>query len=126
MKLYSREYYYKHELDYVIVEILDTKYPSYLRYSELEKEINSGLSRKVSPATLSFHLSELSFFRNVLDKRKEKNRHTSYSLTKKFKDELDIQKRKYPTTFAKETLSLRNFSRSTSIELEWGIPADED
>jgi len=97
-----------------------------MRYSELEKEINSGLSHKVPSATLSFHLSELSFFRNVLDKRKEKNRHTSYSLTKKFKDELDIQKRKYPTTFAKETLSLRNFSRSTSIELEWGIPADED
>jgi hypothetical protein len=126
LKLFSKEYYYKHELDYVIVEILDSKYPLYLRYSEIEKTINAGLSRKVPSATLSSHLLDLNLFRNVLNKRKEKNRHTFYSLTKKFKDDLDIQKRKYPTTFAKVTLSLPKFSRSTSIELQWGVPADED
>lgn len=71
------------------------------------------------------HLREMILFRDVLHKRKEKNRHTSYSLTKKFKDELDKQKRKYPTTFAKKTLSLLEFTRSTSFPREYGIPADE-
>jgi hypothetical protein len=126
LKLFSKEYYYKHELDYLIIEILDSKYPSYLRYSELENEINSGLSHKVSSGTFSSHLLELRLFRNVLVKSKEKNRHTSYSLTRGFKDQLEILKRNHPITFAKETLSLPKFSRSTRVELGGGIPADED
>jgi hypothetical protein len=59
LKLFTREYYYKHELDYVIIELLDAKYPLCPRYSELEREINSRLSSKVPSATLSFHLWDL-------------------------------------------------------------------
>jgi hypothetical protein len=125
LKLFKREPYYKHELDYFVVEMLDVVYPSYLRYGDIEKEISSHLSHKVPSATLSFHLWDLFRFRHVLDKRKEKNRHTYYSLTKEFKDALDKQKKEYPANFAKKTLSLENFSRAHRMMLDWGVPADD-
>lgn len=123
LQYYSREPYYKHELDYLLVEILDTKYPLYMRYRDLEKELN--LYGKISSTTLSLHLTDLRL-RDVLYRRKEKNGHTFYLLTEKFKGELEIKKEKYPTSFAKETLSLPNFMRDSRIPLDWGIPADED
>jgi hypothetical protein len=70
LKFFTREPYYKHTLDYVIVDTLDSCYPSYLRYRELEKEVS--LYHKVPSATLSFHLWDMRF-RHVLDKKEEKN-----------------------------------------------------
>jgi len=117
MKLFTREYYYKAELDYVIVDMLDSRYPNYVRYNRIEKEISSCLPRKIPSATLSLHLRDLRF-RHVLDKREEKNRHTSYSLTKEFKDELDIQKKQHPANYEKITLSLDHFRRQWSFSLD--------
>jgi len=123
VKLFLKDHYYKHTLDFVIVELLDVKYPSYLRYYEIEKEVS--LYHKVPSKTLSLHLRDLRL-RNALEKIKQKNNHTFYSLTNEFKVELDIQKRNYPIIFVKEALSLRRFTRSNNCELNWGIPADED
>ena len=69
LKLFTREYYYKHELDYAIVEMLEQEYPSCLRNSEIEKEINSYLSSKVPSATLSFHLTDMCSIRDILKKK---------------------------------------------------------
>jgi hypothetical protein len=117
MKLFTREYYHKAELDYAIVNIIDSKYPSPLRYSQIEREISSCLPRKIPSATLSFHLWDLNRFRHVLDKRKASNGHTFYSLTKEFKDKLDIQKKLHPANYEKRTLSLRRFRRQWSFPL---------
>ncbi|MGA9842827.1 MAG: hypothetical protein WBQ25_10970 [Nitrososphaeraceae archaeon] len=115
--MYTREYYYKHELDYAIVEMLEQKYPSHLRYSEIEKEINSYLSYKIPSATLSFHLTDLYSMRNVLEKKKKRNGYTYYSLTREFKEVLDKQKKIDPTYYTKEALSLRHFNRQLSFPL---------
>ncbi|MGB8035004.1 MAG: hypothetical protein WCF03_14415 [Nitrososphaeraceae archaeon] len=129
MKFFTREPYYKHTLDYVIVDTLDSRYPSYLRYRELEKEVS--LYHKVPSATLSFHLWDMRF-RHVLDKKEEKNGYTFYSLTNEFKDQLDAQKKQHPTDCVKETLSLPEFRRQWSIPIEplkpvEGLrPVDED
>lgn len=117
MKLFTREFYYKAELDYVIVGMLDSRYPSSMRYNQIEKEISSCLPRKVPSATLSLHLGDLRF-RHVLDKRKEQNRHTFYSLTKEFKDKLDIQKTEHPESYEKNALSLDHFRRQWSFSLD--------
>ena len=113
--MFTREPYYKHTLDYAIVDTLDSRYPSYLRYRELEKEVS--LYHKVPSATLSFHLWDMRF-RHVLDKKEEKNGYTFYSLTNEFKDQLDAQKKQHPTDYVKETLSLPEFRR------QWSIPVD--
>ena len=115
LKFFTREPYYKHTLDYVIVDTLDSRYPSYLRYRELEKEVS--LYHKVPSATLSFHLWDMRF-RHVLDKKEEKNGYTFYSLTNEFKDQLDAQKKQHPTDYVKETLSLPEFRRQWSILVE--------
>jgi DNA-binding HxlR family transcriptional regulator len=99
---------YKYILDYAIVDILDTKHRSYLRYHELEQEIS--LHCKLSSATLVRHLTRL-VGRNVLERRIEQNNSkTFYSLTKEFKVSLDIQKKHYPKSYFEKTLSLNNFT----------------
>ena len=99
---------YKYILDYAIVDILDTKHTSYLRYHELEQEIS--LHGKLSSATLVRHLTRL-VGRNVLERRIEQNNSkTFYSLTKEFKVSLDIQKKHYPKGYFEKTLSLNNFT----------------
>jgi DNA-binding HxlR family transcriptional regulator len=96
---------YKSILDYAIVDIFDTEH-SCLRYHEIEQEIS--LYCKVSSATLSLHLIRL-VERNVLARRVDDNGHTFYSLTKRFKGSLDIQKKHYPTNYIEKTLSLHDF-----------------
>src|SRR6476620_6022808 len=98
-------HYYKDALDYAIIEIVDTK-GSPLRYHELEEEIN--LHCNLCSATLSLHLRKL-VDREVLYRREEKNGHTFYSLTKKFKDALDIQKKRNTTKFIEKTLDISTF-----------------
>jgi hypothetical protein len=97
---------YKYILDYAIVDILDTKHPSYLRYHELEQEIS--LHCKLSSATLLRHLTRL-LGRNVLERTEQNNSNTFYSLTKEFKVSLDIHKKHYPKSYFEKTLSLNNF-----------------
>jgi DNA-binding HxlR family transcriptional regulator len=100
-------YYYKHTLDYAIVEIFDTSYR--LRYHELEEEIRSYC--KLSSATLSRHLARL-INRNVLYKDEEINGRVFYSLTVEFNDSLNIQRKNYPWDYLEKTLSLHNFNKS--------------
>jgi DNA-binding HxlR family transcriptional regulator len=98
---------YKDILDYTIIDILDTKYPSCLRYYELEREIS--LHCKISSSTLARHLARL-VGRKALDRQEEKKYgHTFYSLTKEFKDSLHIQKKYYPKNYFEKTLSLNNY-----------------
>ncbi|HEY7079665.1 MAG TPA: hypothetical protein VH500_08190 [Nitrososphaeraceae archaeon] len=97
--------------------MLEQKYPSLLRYSEIEKEINSYLSRKIPSATLSFHLTDLYSIRAVLKKKKERNGYTYYSLTKEFKKELDKQKKIPPANHAIQALSSGRFKRQLSYPL---------
>jgi hypothetical protein len=117
LKLFTREYYYKHELDYAIVELIDAKYPLPVRYSEIEKEINLHLSHKIPSATLSFHLTDLYEIRDVLEKKKRRNGYTYYSLTKEFKKELDKQRKIDPDNYSKEALSSSPFKRQWSYPL---------
>jgi DNA-binding transcriptional ArsR family regulator len=104
------EYYYKNELDYAILEILDIKYPLSLRCKEIEQEINLHLESKIRPSTLSRHLRRLEE-RKVIDRTQDwKCGPTHYSLKKEFKDSLDTNKQQYPTTYIQETLSLTSYS----------------
>lgn len=103
-------YYYKDVLDYAIVEILNEKYPLRLRYKELEQGINLYLESKISPSTLYRHLEELVFRWVIYKKQLRKHGPSYYSLTKKFKNALDIKKKHFPNTYAQETLSLSSFS----------------
>jgi hypothetical protein len=49
-------------------------------------------------------------YKDVLHRKVEENRSTHYSLTRQFKDSLDIHKKKYPTIYIEKTLSLLQFS----------------
>lgn len=92
---------YKETLDFVIVEIFEKNYPSMLRYSPLEKEIS--IHCKLSLATLSRHLESL-VHRNILDKKREKDVPTFYSLTKKFTKDLAEYKKDYPSNYIEKIL----------------------
>lgn len=96
---------YRKVLDYAIVDIVDLKHSS-LRYCEIEREIS--VHCRVSSATLSRHLTRL-VGRNVLHRIVEENGHTFYSLTKRFKESMDIQKKHYPVNYIEKTLSLHDF-----------------
>ncbi|MDP9287229.1 MAG: hypothetical protein M3P08_03420 [Thermoproteota archaeon] len=113
-------YYYKRTLDYAIVEILDTVYPAFLRYHELEEEIS--LHCTIPSSTMSRHLKRL-VGKQILHRREEKKYGpTFYSLTKKFKDSLDIQKKHYPMNYLEETFSLSSFDKSAvsfNFKKEW-------
>lgn len=61
-------------------------------------------------ATLSLHLRAL-VGGNVLQRKVEKNGHTFYSLTSKFREALEIQKKHYPTNYIEKTLSLSTFRK---------------
>jgi DNA-binding HxlR family transcriptional regulator len=99
------EHYCKHDLDYTILDILDTKYPLSLRYLELEEEINLHCKSKVSSSTLSRRLTRL-VGRRIVDRKEErKYGPTYYSLTKQCKDSLDIQKKCYPANYLEKTLT---------------------
>jgi DNA-binding HxlR family transcriptional regulator len=113
-------YYYKHVLDYAIVEILDAIYPSFLRYHELEQEIS--LHCRIPSSTLSRHLKRL-VGKEILSRREEKKYGpTFYSLTKKFKDSLDIQKKHYPPSYLEKTFLLHPFNKNANsfdFKKEW-------
>lgn len=99
---------YKSALDYAIVDILDTKYPRSLGYNELVK----GISRycNVPPSTLSRHLKRV-VAKEILSRREDrKYGPTFYSLTTKFKEALDIQRKHYPTNYLEKTFSLYPYS----------------
>jgi DNA-binding transcriptional ArsR family regulator len=97
-------------LDYAIVDILDTKYPSSLRHKELVEEISKYC--RVPDSTLSRHLKRL-VGKEILYRREDKKYGpTFYSLTKKFKDSLDIQKKHYSTNYLEKTFSLYPFYKS--------------
>jgi hypothetical protein len=51
-------------------------------------------------------------FRHVLDKKEEKNGYTFYSLTKEFKDQLDVQKKQHPTDYVKRPYHYVSFEDS--------------
>jgi arginine repressor len=98
------EHYYKHALDYAIVEILDKK--SSLRYYELEEELS--LYHKPSTSTLSRHLERL-IRRRILRRIRKDNGNTFYSLSDLFKGSLDKQKKDNSTNYLEKTLSLPEF-----------------
>jgi DNA-binding transcriptional ArsR family regulator len=103
-------HYYKETLDYAIVDILDTKYPSSLGYMELIVEISKYC--RVAHSTLSRHLKRL-VGKEILYRREDrKYGPTFYSLTTKFKDSLDIQKKHYPANYLEKTFSLYPFNQS--------------
>lgn len=113
----------RYELDTMIVEIIEKKYPQSLRYKELEKKVNVrcqdlGL-KKPSTATLCNRLailcgrkSQYSLFinRRVLHRELRENRGTHYSFTEEFKHSMDIQKKHHPKNYVEKTLSLLQFS----------------
>jgi hypothetical protein len=111
-----------------IVEILEKKYPNSLTYKELEKEVNLRYKgQEPSSATLTNYLNMLSgrktqyisfVYKGVLHRKIEENLTTRYSLTKEFKDSLDIQKGKSPTTYIQDTLSLPQFIPECDDESE--------
>lgn len=101
-------------LDYVIVEILDSKSTS-LRYKELVKEIERHC--KISSSTLTLHLKRLAG-RNIIERLFE-NGHTAYALTKRFKEISGFQREKYPTDYRERTFGLEPFDKDT---FEYGIP----
>lgn len=116
-------HYYKDTLDYAIVDILDTKYPSSLRYKELVEEINKYC--RIPHSTLSRHLKRLVGKEILYRTEDRKYGPTFYSLTKKFKKSLDIQKKRYPTNYIQETFSLHPFRKiaiSYSFKKEWLSP----
>jgi hypothetical protein len=55
-------------------------------------------------------------YKGVLHRKIEENLTTHYSLTKEFKDSLDIQKGKSPTTYIQNTLSLAQFTPESDYE----------
>jgi DNA-binding MarR family transcriptional regulator len=99
---------YKYILDYAIVDVLDTKLPSYLRYQELEQEIS--LHCKLSSSTLARHLKRL-VGGTIVERKVEKDGHTSYSLTRDFREKLDIKKKSYPMNYLDMTFSLYPFNQ---------------
>jgi DNA-binding HxlR family transcriptional regulator len=104
------QYYYKNELDYAILEILNIKYPLNLRYKEIEQEINLHLESKVPASTLWRHLRRLEG-RNVINREQDwKRGPTHYSLKKEFKSALGILKKQYPTDYMQKTLALTSYS----------------
>lgn len=101
-----------------IVEILEKKYPHSLTNKELKNEVNLHCKGKEpSSATFTDYLYILSgrksqyyisfaAYKGVVNRRVEDNLSTHYSLTKEFKDSLDRQKAKSPTTYIENALSL--------------------
>lgn len=108
-------YDYKDALDYAIVEILYTK-DSALRYHELVEDIS--MHCKIYPPTLTRHLKTLAA-RNIIERKLLDKGHTTYTLTKRFKEVSEIQRKKYPTNFWKRTFVLEPFDKDT---FEFGIP----
>ncbi|HJT47207.1 MAG TPA: hypothetical protein VJ729_03410 [Nitrososphaeraceae archaeon] len=110
----------------IITGVLEKKYPRYMRYKELEKEVNlSCKGRKPSTATFIKYLDMLcgiesqyltSIYKGVLIRKLEENRSTHYSLTKEFKESLDKRKKESPTTYIQDTLCLPKFSENPSSE----------
>jgi DNA-binding HxlR family transcriptional regulator len=96
-------------LDYAVVDILDTKYPLSLGYNELVKEIS--IYCNVPHYTLSRHLKRLVGKEILYRKENRKYGPTFYSLTTKFKESLDIQRKHYPTNYLENTFSLYPYSR---------------
>lgn len=83
---------YDENLDRWIVRIfLDSKGLE-LRHNQLQRELNLRLEDKPSTATLSSHLDKL-YRRQILNVRVNEKKHTYYSLTKTFKDVLEIESR---------------------------------
>jgi hypothetical protein len=126
------------EVAIMIVEILEYKYPHSLTYKELEKEVNLRCKGKEpSSAIFTNYLYMLcgiysqylsSIYKGVLSRKVEDNRSTHYSLTKEFKDSLDIQKRKSPTTYIEDALSLSQFTPEADDEkaIEIIRPSEND
>jgi len=112
-------HYYKDSLDYAIVDILDI-YPQLLGYSEIVNEIK--LYCNIPPSTFSRHLKRL-VGKEILFRREDKKYGpTSYSLTKKFNDSLQIQKKHYPTNYFRKTFDLYPFNESAAyfnFKKEW-------
>jgi DNA-binding HxlR family transcriptional regulator len=109
-------YNYKEILDYAIVEILDAE-NSPLKFHELIEKIEKYC--KISTSTLTYHLETLAG-RSIVERTVLKNGRATYSLTKKFKETSEIQRKYYPTNYWKETFSLETFSKDTF----WGSKPD--
>ncbi len=109
-----------------IIEILEENYPYSLSYKQLEEEVNFRCKgEEPSSATFTNYLYMLSgiksqyisfVYKGVLHRKIEENLTTHYSLTKEFKDSLDIQKGKSPTTYIQYTLSLAQFNPESDDE----------
>jgi hypothetical protein len=100
----------RYELDIIAVKILEKKYPFSLIYTRLVDEINLRFEGK-NPSTATFrsHLVNLCD-RDILNKERDRYGGTHYSLTKEFKDLLDIQKNNYPIAYVEKTLYSHQFS----------------
>jgi hypothetical protein len=104
----------RYEVDYIIVAILEEKYPKSIRNKGLVEEISRRCQQKrpsismsgqtlpigykpakqleePAPSTLSRRLTDL-YERMVLDRRVDKARGTHYILEKEFKQKLDSEK----------------------------------
>lgn len=103
---------YKHTLHYAIMDILDIEH-SPLRFHELEKKIEKYC--KIYPPTLARHLKILAG-RNIVKRTLLKNGRAVYTLTKEFKDALEIQKKHYPTSYWKKIFSLRTFQADAFLD----------
>lgn len=109
-------YNYKEILDYAIVEILDAENLP-LKFHDLIEKIEKY--RKISTSTLTYHLKTLAG-RSVVERTLLKNGRATYSLTQKFKDASEIQRKYYPTSYWEETFSLETFNKDTF----WEPPSD--
>jgi DNA-binding HxlR family transcriptional regulator len=109
-------YNYKEILDYAIVEILNAE-NSCLKFDELKEKIEKYC--RISTSTLTYHLKTLAG-RNIIERTLLLNGRATYSLTEKFKDASEIQRKYYPTSYWKETFSLETFSKDTF----WNSPSN--
>ena len=107
---------YDENLDYWIVRILLDSIQMELRHNQLKRELN--LQHKVvSTATYSYHLKKL-WGGEILHRRVEKNGHSHYSLTEKFKDVLEIERKKDPTKYLENTFSRFDRTKVQSFHKE--------
>jgi DNA-binding HxlR family transcriptional regulator len=110
---------YDFDLDQRIVRILLDSKGLELRHNQLERELNSQrwYTDKVSSATLSSHLKIL-WGGEVLHRRVEKNGHTYYTSTERFRAVSDSERKYEPTEYIKNALSRFDTTRKRSFGKE--------
>jgi hypothetical protein len=137
----------RYEVDYIIVAILEEKYPKSIRNKGLVEEISRRCQQKrpsismsgqtlpiaykpakqleePAPSTLSRRLTDL-YERMVLDRRVDKARGTHYILEKEFKQKLDSEKNKEKSDKEKRRFGETYIHRALSIYSAWIRKSEE-